>query len=135
VAFGVSHLNAAAGVCVTASHNPKQYNGYKVYWGNGCQIIPPHDAGIAAAIADNLEPWPELQAISEADVADFTHPLIADPTEAVSNAYFATVKAALCNYGGECGDSSPITYTPLHGVGAPYVERMFAEFQLPGRHP
>jgi phosphomannomutase len=43
--------------CIVASHNPKQYNGYKVYWGNGCQIIPPHDAGIAAAIAANLQPW------------------------------------------------------------------------------
>lgn len=50
IAFGVTHLNAAAGIVVTASHNPPQYNGYKVYWGNGAQIIPPHDSGIAACI-------------------------------------------------------------------------------------
>ena len=49
-AFGVLDLGAAAGVVVTASHNPPAYNGYKVYWENGAQIIPPHDVGIAAAI-------------------------------------------------------------------------------------
>ena len=50
VPFAVTHHGAAAGIMVTASHNPKNDNGYKVYWNNGCQIIPPHDAGIAAAI-------------------------------------------------------------------------------------
>ena len=50
VPFAVTHHNAAAGIMGTASHNPKNDNGYKVYWSNGCQIIPPHDAGIAAAI-------------------------------------------------------------------------------------
>lgn len=50
VAFGVKHFNAAAAVVVTASHNPPEYNGFKVYWENGAQIIPPHDGGIASEI-------------------------------------------------------------------------------------
>ena len=50
-AFLVERLGAAAGVMVTASHNPPEYNGYKVYWGNGAQIVPPHDVAIARAIA------------------------------------------------------------------------------------
>lgn len=54
VPFAVSRYGAAAGVMVTASHNPKNDNGYKVYWDNGSQIIPPHDSGIATAI-DNVE--------------------------------------------------------------------------------
>src|SRR5690606_33287278 len=51
VAFGVTDLGAAAGVMITASHNPPDYNGYKAYWGNGAQIVPPIDQRIAAAIA------------------------------------------------------------------------------------
>jgi hypothetical protein len=84
-------------------------------WVNLCY----YSAGIAAAIDANLTPWPELSGVSEACVADFTHPLVTDPTEPVSNAYFATVKAELCNFGadGECAGSKPVTYTPLHGVG------------------
>ncbi|MBA3539550.1 MAG: phospho-sugar mutase, partial [Deltaproteobacteria bacterium] len=50
-AWAVTSKHAVGGVMVTASHNPPAYNGYKVYWENGAQIIPPHDTGIAAAIA------------------------------------------------------------------------------------
>ena len=57
VPFGVTHYGCAAGIMVTASHNPKEDNGFKVYWGNGSQIIPPHDAGIAECIVENLAPW------------------------------------------------------------------------------
>jgi phosphoglucomutase len=62
--------------------NPKDDNGYKVYWGNACQIIPPHDAGIAAAILENLEPqtWDETLV----DTSD----LVTDPTEAMTKGYF-----------------------------------------------
>lgn len=49
---------------ITASHNPKQDNGYKLYWGNGVQIIPPHDGAIYASIMDNLRPWRDYSTVS-----------------------------------------------------------------------
>lgn len=51
---------------ITASHNPKDDNGLKVYWGNACQIIPPHDSGIAAAIEANLQLWQLPDAVLQA---------------------------------------------------------------------
>lgn len=55
IPFAISHMNLLAGVMVTASHNPKEDNGYKVYWSNGAQIISPHDKNIQASILDHLK--------------------------------------------------------------------------------
>ena len=145
VAFGVTHLGAAAGICVTASHNPKQYNGYKVYWGNGCQIIPPRDAAIAASILTptNLTPWrllredelgdrlADFSPVDAASVADHSHPLVTDPTPEVRAAYHARVRAALCDAPGRYSDTAPLCYTPLHGVGAADARLAFEGFGLP----
>ena len=63
---------------VTASHNPPRDNGYKVYWSNGAQIIPPHDNGIDQHINQNLEPWADY----DTDQVE-SHPLYTDVTEAL----------------------------------------------------
>lgn len=54
IPFAISNMNLLGGVMVTASHNPKEDNGYKVYWANGTQIITPHDKNIESYILDNL---------------------------------------------------------------------------------
>ncbi|GLC44800.1 hypothetical protein PLESTB_001212600 [Pleodorina starrii] len=132
VAAGVVELGAAAGVMVTASHNPKEYNGYKVYWGNGCQIIPPHDAGIAAAIAANLDPWP-LPAESEL----LASPLLTDPWVTVTTAYYRRLAAlrylppAGPDRVAALGALGRPVYTPLHGVGAEALLGAFQVMDLP----
>jgi len=115
LAFAVSHLGCAAGVMVTASHNPPEYNGYKAYWGNGAQIISPIDVGIATAIGN---------APSAKDV-----PLASDPPEElgpeVASTYLAEVKKLSVRSDGD--RSLSIVYTPMHGVGDELARRAFAD--------
>ncbi len=88
-AWAVVEKRACAGVMVTASHNPPKYNGYKVYWGNGAQIIPPHDTGIADAI-DDVDPaaiaLPELDELRRDG-------LLIDLDESLHDAYLDKVIA------------------------------------------
>ncbi|KAG8738981.1 Phosphoglucomutase-3 [Ceratobasidium sp. 414] len=113
VPFTVSKLKAAAGVMITASHNPKDDNGYKVYWENAVQIIAPHDAGIAAAIETNLKPvcW-DLDSLPDAKR------LVIGRTEEMTT--------ALTN------SSVPLkfTNTSMHGVSQAIIDRANAVFDF-----
>ncbi|WP_224244122.1 phospho-sugar mutase [Hyalangium gracile] len=117
-AFATLHLNAAAAVMVTASHNPPEYNGYKVYWGNGAQIIPPHDKGIAAAI-DAVEPANEVRLLTPAEARSkgLWRELQAD----VGEAYLKAI-LGLRMYG-RGSDTLAIVYTAMHGVGGVWMDR------------
>ncbi|GAA5795843.1 hypothetical protein EDC94DRAFT_595345 [Helicostylum pulchrum] len=126
VPYTIKKLNAAGGVMITASHNPKDDNGYKVYWENACQIIPPHDAGIAETILTNLQPWGwDKQIVS-------TSELVSDPTDqGIIESYFEDVKE-LCKYKSDNETSTvKFAYTAMHGVGAPFAKRAFECFSLP----
>ena len=112
LAFAVRHLGADAGVMVTASHNPRQDNGYKVYLGDGRQIVPPADAEISAAIGA----VGALSALVRGDDGDML-------SEAVVEAYLDRV-AAVALVGTPRALS--VVYTPLHGVGADLVLAAFA---------
>lgn len=129
VPYCVQQNNCCAGVMVTASHNPKNDNGYKVYWGNGCQIIPPHDVGIAASIDKNLTPWKDV-------VFDGTHRLIVDPLAEMLERYLSDIKRDFSYTSAVNGSHQhKIVYTAMHGVGAPYVKRAFESYGLPGYIP
>ena len=114
VAFGIRHFECVAGVVVTASHNPPQDNGYKVYLGDGSQIIPPTDAEIAARIA-------EVASRPLADIArSDDYPLVGDE---LVDAYVARAASLV-------GTDEPRgvdwVYTAMHGVGAAVVDRVVA---------
>ena len=116
VPFAVTHFGAAAGVMVTASHNPKNDNGYKVYWSNGCQIIPPHDTGIATAIeaVQQILTWDTSQVDQNSLVQHISQEAI--------EAYFASLKNLIAKPP-LTEDFPSFVYTPMHGVGLPFMER------------
>ncbi|KZT69052.1 hypothetical protein DAEQUDRAFT_811725 [Daedalea quercina L-15889] len=129
VPFSVKKLSAACGVMITASHNPKDDNGYKVYWENAVQIIEPHDKGIAASIKVNLEPetW-SVESIRSS-------PLCLDKTNEMREAYFEHI-ASLC-LRKSLNASTPVKFvnTSMHGVSDPFASRAFAIFGLPAFVP
>ena len=105
LAFAVRHLSAQAGIMITASHNPAQDNGYKLYLSDGAQIIPPVDAEIEARIS-------RLGPLSEIPVGDLDGPLITTHGDEVAEAYLSVIAKPLP------GERPPlrIVYTPMHGV-------------------
>ena len=120
VAFGVVLKGAVAGVMVTASHNPKEDNGYKVYWSNGAQIVDPHDSGIQNAILENLELW-DLK-----DKPDFlwVREESRDIYQEVLDAYISK-SLDYSRTKPQNSSSEVIVYTPLHGVGWECVSKLW----------
>jgi phosphomannomutase len=107
LAFAVRHLDAAAGVMVTASHNPPADNGYKLYLADGAQIVPPVDREVEQAI-DSVGP------LSAVPLAPPNDPRVAHPGDEVVSAYLAEVTAEWSAPPG--GEELTVVYTPLHGV-------------------
>ncbi len=108
LAFAVRHLGAAAGVMITASHNPPAYNGYKLYLGDGAQIVPPVDAEIEALIG-------QVGPLSGVPLADLSDPLVVRHGDEVSEAYVRSVVAAAPT-GRSPEEPLSVVYTPMHGV-------------------
>ena len=128
VPFTVQRKTAAVGVMVTASHNPKEDNGYKVFWSNGPQIKPPHDKNILHSIALNMEPESDL-AFRE-DLSEFGDKLI-DPFEEIHNTYMETLKSKLFRKSLNQGLRSKIVYSAMHGVGSRFIDAAFEIASFP----
>jgi len=120
-AFAVTHLGAAGAVMVTASHNPPEYNGYKVYWGNGAQIIPPHDVGIASAIAA-VGPAREVALLGEAEAR--AKKLWLDVSPSVERAYLDAILGLRPT---RQTAELRIVYTAMHGVGGRLAMQVLGE--------
>lgn len=125
-AFACLHLNAAAAIMVTASHNPPEYNGYKVYWGNGAQIIPPHDTGIASAIA-RVEPANRVPLLTVAQARE--QGLWRDLPDSLGEDYLRAILGLRVHKQGS--DTLSIVYTAMHGVGGVWAERALRDAGFP----
>lgn len=126
LSFAVRHLGCVAGINVTASHNPPEYNGYKVYWEDGAQITPPHDTGIMAevkAITDFADT--KTMDMNEAIKAGLLVTIGAE----VDDAYMAELKKLVINQDAidKYGKELKIVYTPLHGTGNIPARRILKE--------
>jgi phosphomannomutase len=108
LAFAVRHLGAAAGIMITASHNPAADNGYKLYLSDGAQVIPPADAEIEQRIA-------VLGPLAQIPVAAAGSPLITRHGDEVAEAYLTAIVAA-AGAGASAGPALSVVYTPMHGV-------------------
>jgi phosphomannomutase len=118
LAFAVRHLGAAAGVMITASHNPPADNGYKLYLGDGAQIVPPADLEIEAAIRS-------IGLLSRVPVAPADDPLIVRHGDEIATAYLDAICTGLRAPKGSAW--LRFTYTPLHGVAGDLALRAFAQ--------
>lgn len=122
LSFAVRHLGCDAGICITASHNPAQYNGYKVYGPDGCQITQ----RAAEAIEKRLQGLDPFEGAKPADfVAALQKGLIRYIGKELAEAYFAAVKSQSVF----AADNLPlqVVYTPLNGAGLEYISRLLKE--------
>lgn len=126
LSFAVRKLNCIAGINITASHNPPEYNGYKVYWEDGAQITPPHDTGIMAeveAVTDYATvKTMTLEAAKEAGLYEVIG-------EAVDDAYMEELKKQVIHQDAidQMNKDLKIVYSPLHGTGNIPVRRILKE--------
>lgn len=128
LSFAVRHLGAIAGIEITASHNPSQYNGYKVYWEDGGQL-PPRRADEVTA---EIEKISYEQAVAMDESAAVAAGLLVYPGPEVDDAYIASVKKLQVNpeLARAMGDKLKIVYTPFNGTGNLPVRRILREIGM-----
>ena len=114
VSFAVRHLNCHCGIVLTASHNPPEYNGYKVYWQDGGQIVPPQDNGIISAINNTAY---------EAILFDAKPSLITPIDHAIDEA-FQDASVAVGRIGNGNREKVKVVFTPLHGTSVTAIPQV-----------
>lgn len=127
LSFAIRQLGCKAGVVCTASHNPKEYNGYKAYWNDGGQLVPPHDKNVIT----------EVEAITSVDEVNWTggEANITGIGRAMDEAYIRMVKS-LSVYPEviQAQHDLSIVYTPIHGTGIKLVPEVLSRFGFTNVH-
>ncbi|KAM3933214.1 glucose 1,6-bisphosphate synthase [Leptodactylus fuscus] len=124
VPYAVQKLRAVAGVMITASHNRKEDNGYKVYWENGAQITSPHDKEILKCVEQYPEPCADSWSVNLLD----TSPLLQDPLQVVVENYMEDLQAVCFHRALNQKTRLRFVHTSFHGVAHDYVQSAFRVF-------
>ncbi len=126
LSYAVRRLGCTAGINITASHNPPEYNGYKVYWADGAQITPPHDSGIMAEVKLVTDYGQVKTMDKEAAVLTGLYETIGTDMDAL---YLEELKKLILHPEAieQAADDLKIVYTPLHGTGNLPVRRILDE--------
>ena len=132
LSFAVRELKAQAGIMITASHNPKEYNGYKVYWEDGAQIVDPQATGIVSSVAA-VDIFNGIKLMDEKEAID--KGLLVYVGEKLDDRFIEEVKKNAINPNVKNKDKIKFVYSPLHGVAARPVERVLKEMGYTNVYP
>ncbi len=126
LSFAVRYFKCTAGINITASHNPSNYNGYKVYWEDGAQITPPHDTGIMDEVKNVID-YAEVKTMNKKEAVEAG--LYIQIGKEVDDAYINELKKCVIHPEAikEQASKLKIVYTPLHGTGNLLVRRVLDE--------
>ena len=129
LSFAVRELKCTAGVMITASHNPPKYNGYKVYWDDGAQIVSPRDTEIISKVR-NVKNFNEIKEISMEEAVD--KKLLIYVGNEMDEKYMKVLKSSVLNpeIMQEQGKKLKVVYTPLHGTGNTIVEKLLSDLGI-----
>ncbi len=133
LSYAVRRLGCIAGINITASHNPPEYNGYKVYWEDGAQITPPHDSGIMDEVKKVTDYAScKTMPLDEAKAAGLYQTIGAD----IDDPYIEELKSLVLHQDSidAVGDKLTIVYSPLHGTGNIPVRRVLKELGFQNVH-
>ena len=132
LSFAVRELKAQAGIMITASHNPKEYNGYKVYWEDGAQIVDPQATGIVSSVTA-VDIFTGIKIMEEKEAID--KGLLVYVGKKLDDRYIEEVKKNAINPNVENKNKIKFVYSPLHGVAARPVERVLKEMGYTNVYP
>ncbi len=129
LSYAIRELKCTAGIMITASHNPPKYNGYKVYWDDGAQIVSPRDKDIISEVRD-VKSFTEIKEISKEEAIN--KGLLNIIKSEMDDKYINVLKSLILNpeIVKEQGKNIKVVYTPLHGTGNTIVQRLLKEIGL-----